>query len=115
MWHSLFVGGKSLSICLKLFLVMNSLSMANVGVGNFRILAEPFFAVCGWIIPFSKSIFFNVSLCSSTGLNPVSLRMLNIVEYFLPKAVIIMFTCSVVGTFGILSSLWKNGFCHARL
>jgi hypothetical protein len=77
-----------------------------VGVGNFSILAEPFLAVCGWIVPFSKSMFFKVSLCSSMGLNPVSLNMLKMVEYFLPKAVIKVVTCSVVGTFGILSSLW---------
>jgi hypothetical protein len=56
-------------------------------------------------MPFSKSIFFKSNLWSSTGLSPVSRSMLNIVEYFLPKAAIIVFTCSVVGTIGSLSSL----------
>ncbi len=77
----------------------------SVGVGSFSILGAPFFAVCGVIFPFSKSMFFSVILWSSIGLNPVSLSMLKIIEYFLLDAAIITFACSVVGTFGYLSSL----------
>ncbi len=89
---------------------MYSFSIAKVGAGSVKILGAPFLAVCGVIVPFSKFIIFNVSLWSSQGLNPVSLKMLKIVAYFFLKAEIIVFTCSVVGTFGSLSSLWKNGF-----
>ena len=100
-----------MSVCLKLYFVRYSLRIANVGLGSFRILAAPFLAV---LFPFSRLMFFSRSLCSSTGLNPVSLSMLKIVVYFLVKVGIIVFTCSVVGTFGSLSSLVKNGFCHFK-
>ncbi len=89
---------------------VDALSITNVGSGSFRILAAPFLAVFGVMVPFSRLMFFNRSLCSSTGLNPVSLSMLNIVVYFRVKVGIIVFTCSVVGTLGSLSSLVKNVF-----
>ena len=114
MWHCFFVGGNKTSVCLKLYFVRYSLSIANVGFGSFRILAAPFLAVFGVIVPFSRLMFFSRSLCSSTGLNPVSLSMLNIVVYFLVKVGIIVFTCSVVGTLGSLSSLMKNGFFQLK-
>jgi hypothetical protein len=114
MWHCFFVGGNKTSVCLKLYFARYSFSIANVGSSSFRILAAPFLAVFGVIVPFSRLMFFSRSLCSSTGLNPVSLSILNIVVYFLVKVGIIVFTCSAVGTLGSLSSLAKNGFSHFR-
>jgi len=46
-WHSFFVDGNILSVCLKLFFVIKSVNIAKVGVGSFKILAEPFLAVLG--------------------------------------------------------------------
>ena len=97
-----------------MYFVRNSLSIAKVGAGNFRILAAPFLAVFGVMVPFSRLMFLSCSLCISTGLNPVSLSMLKIVVYFRVKVAIILFTCSVVGTLGSLSSLVKNGFFHSK-
>ncbi len=110
MWHCFFVGGNKTSVCLALNFVRYSLSIANVESGSFRILAAPFLAVLGVILPFSKLMFLSRSLYNSTGLNPLSLNMLKIVVFFQVKVAIIVFTCSVVGKLGSLSSLMKNGF-----
>ena len=114
-WHILFVVGKNLALCFGLILATYSFSIASVEAVNFRILGAPFNAVCGVIAPFSKFMSFKVSPWSSLGLNPVSLNMLKIVAYFFLKADIIVFICSVVGTFSSLSCLWKKGFCGLRL
>jgi hypothetical protein len=44
----------------------------------------------------------------------VSLSMLKMVVYFLVNVGIIVFTCSVVGTLGSLSSLMKKGFFQLK-
>ena len=89
---------------LLLFSVMYVFSIAKVESVSFRILAFPLLHDFALIVPFSKSMFLSVVLCSSIGLSPVSFSSVNIVAHFLLNDDMIMLASSTLGTFGNLSS-----------
>ena len=70
--------------------------MAKVESLSFKTLGFPNFADLTVIVPRSKSNDFNVKLCNSIGLKPVSLRTEKIKAYFLEALEIILLICSVV-------------------
>ena len=62
----------------------------------FTVLGLPFFAVVGYTKHRSRSMSFTFSMCTSTGLSPVSLLSVSLVANVFPDSAIIMFIFSSV-------------------
>lgn len=63
----------------------------------FKVLGEPFFAVVGHMVLWLKSTSSTFRLHSSTGLNPVSLLILSLIDNTLPDEAMSFSSFSLVG------------------
>ena len=68
----------NLSFRFSLFMLMWFCSVACRLLLIFSVLAEPFLAVVGWFSLWSRSMSLTFRLCSSFGLNPVSLLIVSL-------------------------------------
>ena len=90
--------GKSLSFKPKPFFATYSFSIACACDFSSRVLPAPCLAVSTFTLPLCRSYHLNVERCNSHGRIPVSLKMLSIMQYFLPALEIRMVVSSSVGT-----------------
>lgn len=67
------------------------------------------------IIPCAVSMSLLVRLWSSSGLMPVSARIVNTVAYLRLALLMILVTCSLDGIMGVLTSHLYRGFVHCML
>jgi len=81
----------------------------------FNALAEPCFAVVGYMIFWSKSMSLTFRLHSSIGLKTVSLLSVSLVAKVLPELAMSISSLSLVGILIALASGLYNGISHLIL